>query len=100
MRDRKRTHLVALDVHQGGERHGAAGERRFDIDEIERGQIALLLRQDLEQDPIGFELREILRDLTLAERVVEGIVDQLRRYAEAGSLIAVDGDLELRRIRR
>src|SRR2546423_784834 len=49
-----------------------------------------------EDDEIGIELREILRDLTLAIGIVEGIVDHLWRNAETGGLIAVDGDLELR----
>ena len=41
-------------------------------------------------DVVAVELREVLRDLPLAERVVERVVDQLRRDAEARGLIAVD----------
>src|SRR5262249_305307 len=65
---------------------------------IERAEVALLRRRDLENDPVSLELRVILRDLTLAERVVEGVVDHWCRYAEAGCLVAVDSDLELRRV--
>ena len=39
---------------------------------------------------IAVELGEILRDLPLAERVVERVVDQLRLDAEARCLVAVD----------
>ena len=39
-----------------------------------------------------------MRHLALAVGIVQRIVDQLRRDAEAGGLVAVDGELELRRI--
>ena len=56
--------------------------------------------QDFQDHEIGLELGEILRDLALAEGVVERIVDRLRRYAETRGLVAIDGDLQLRRIRQ
>src|SRR5262245_51628936 len=100
VRDRQRPNLAGIDLDQRGERHGGAGERRFHVQAIERGEVALLVGRDLEDDPISLELGEILRDLALAEGVVEGVVDQLRRDAEARGLVAVDGDLELRGIRQ
>ena len=47
---------------------------------------------------VGLELGEILRDLALAERVVERVVDRLRRNAETRRLVAIDGDLESGRV--
>ena len=52
--------------------------------------IALQLRQDLHDDVVAGELREILRDLALAEGVVQRVVDQLRLDAVARGLVAVD----------
>ncbi len=43
---------------------------------------------------VAVQLREILRDLTLPEGVVERVVDQLRRDAVPGRLIAVDVERE------
>src|SRR5215831_17281030 len=100
VRDRQRPNLAGIDLDQRGERHSGAGERRFHVQAIERGEVALLVGRDLEDDPIGLELGEILRDLALPEGVVEGVVDQLRRDAEARRLVAVDGDLELRGVRQ
>jgi hypothetical protein len=54
--------------------------------------------QDFQDDEVGIELSVVLRDLPLPIGVVESVVDQLRRNAEAGGLVAVDRDLELRRI--
>src|SRR5262249_56769456 len=82
VRDRQRPDLAGIDVHQGGQRHRAAGQWRFHVETVERGQVLLLFRQDFENDPVGLELGEILRDLALAERIVERVVDALRRYAE------------------
>ena len=41
-------------------------------------------------------LGEVLRNLALAEGVIEGIVDDLRRYSVAGGLVAIDGERERR----
>ena len=41
-----------------------------------------------------------MRDLALSEGVIEGIVDDLGGNAETRGLVAVDRDLELRRIRQ
>ena len=77
-----------------------AGQRRFDVDAIERGEAVLQFRRHFQDDPIGIELGEVLGDLPLAIGVVQRIVDGLRRYAEARRLVAVDSDLEPRRIRQ
>ena len=99
VRHRQRPDLAGVDVDQRGQRHGAAGQRRLHIEPVERREVLLQLGQDFEHDEIGVELREILRDLALAEGVVERVVDHLRLDAEARGRVAVDGDLELRRIR-
>ena len=57
---------------------------------------ALQLRQHFQDHVIAVELREVLRDLALAERVVERVVDQLRLDAEARRLVAVDGQRQRR----
>ena len=47
---------------------------------------------------VAVGLGEVLRDLALAERVVQRVVDQLRLNAEAGRLIPVDRQRGGRRI--
>ncbi len=61
--------------------------------------LALQIRQDLHDHVVGVELGEILRDLPLPEGVVERVVDLLRREAEAGGLVAVDGQRQGRAAR-
>ena len=56
------------------------------------------LGQDFQNHEVGLELGEILRDLPLPERIVEGVVDGLGGNAETGRLVAVDGDLKARSI--
>ena len=98
--DLERTGLAGVDFDQRRQRHDAAGERRFDIEPVERGEVRLQFGQDFQDEEIGIELGVVLRDLALPVGVVEGVVDQLRRDAETGGLIAIDGELELRRIRQ
>jgi len=57
-------------------------------------------RQDFENHKVGVELGEILRDLALTEGVVERVVDCLSGNPEPRGLVAVDRDLELRRVRQ
>ena len=66
---------------------------------VQRRRIALELRQDLHDDVVAVELREVLRDLALAEGVVERVVDQLRLDAEARGLVAVDRQGQRRPVR-
>ena len=60
MRDRQRADLAGVDVDQRGQRHRAAGQRRFYVETVERRDILLLVGQDLENDEVGLELGEIL----------------------------------------
>jgi hypothetical protein len=55
------------------------------------GPRALHLGQNLHYHVIAVELSEVLRHLTLPERIVERIVDQLRMDAETRRLVPVDG---------
>jgi hypothetical protein len=50
---------------------------------VEGRGIALQRRQNLHDHVVAGKLREILRDLALAESVVERVVDQLRRQSVA-----------------
>ncbi|MFZ0084614.1 MAG: hypothetical protein WAK78_04940, partial [Candidatus Acidiferrales bacterium] len=54
----------------------------LDINLVDRLQITAKLRQYFEHHVIGI-VGEILRDLALAEGVVERVVDELRLDAEA-----------------
>ena len=65
-------------------------DRRLDVDLVEAVELALHLRQDLQDHVVAVQLREILRHLPLAEGVVERVVDQLRRDAVARGLVAID----------
>ena len=98
MGDQQRADAVAVDVDEGRQRHRAAGQRRLDVKAVERREVLLQFGQDFQHHEIGFELGEILRDLALAEGIVQRVVDRLRRNAEARSLVAVDGDLQPRRV--
>ena len=88
--DRQRPDRHAGPVGERRQRHLVAGGRRFDVDLVQRVEAALQLRQDLQDHVIAVELGEILRDLALAERVVERVVDQLRLDAVARGRVAVD----------
>ena len=76
---------------KGAERDRFAGVRRVHINAVECTSGALQLGQNLQHHVIAVELREVLRHLTLSERIVKRIVDQLRLNAEARRLVAVDG---------
>ena len=54
--------------HQRAQRHLLAGQRRLDVDLIERRRRVLYLRQHLHDHVIAVDLREVLRDLAFAER--------------------------------
>jgi hypothetical protein len=74
------------------------GERRGDVQLAECLGRALSLRVQLEDDVIAVEVGEILRHLALPERIVERVVDQLRRYPEPRRLVAIDGQGDRRSI--
>src|SRR5208282_1048591 len=63
-------------------------------DLVEQAWVLLQLRRDLEHDVVGIELREVLLDLALADRVVDRRIDHRRRDAVAGGLVTVDGEVE------
>ena len=92
MGHRERADLIRIDIHQRGQRYRTGGQRRFHVEAVERGERALQLRQDLEDDRVGIELGQVLRHLALAIGVVERVVDQLRRNPEARGLVAIDGN--------
>ena len=56
---------------------------------------ALKQRIGLEHDPILVQLREHRGNLALAERVVQCVVEHLRRDAQAGGRRAIDDDARL-----
>jgi hypothetical protein len=97
--DRQGRDRLRRPTHEGGERHLLAGQRRLQVDAVQRLGIALERRQNLHHNVVAVELREILRDLALPEGVVERIVDQLRLNAEPSGLIAVDRQSQRRPIR-
>ena len=90
MADRQRPDRHGGPFREGRQRHLIARGRRLDVELVERVELALQFRQDLQDHVIAVELGEILRDLALAERVVQRVVDQLRLDAEAGGGVAVD----------
>ena len=96
MGDCKRPHRDVGPAAEHSKRHLFPRQRRLEIDFVERVDLALHLGRDLQDHVIGVHLREILRDLTLSERVVERVVDQLRLDAKARSGVAVDRKLECR----
>ena len=90
MADRERPHRHRRPLGENRERDLFARERRLDVDLVQRVDLALQLGQDLEDHVIAVELREVLRDLPLAEGVVERVVDELRCDAVTGRRVAVD----------
>src|SRR5208283_5123827 len=75
---------------EGTERHHLVGDGRPDVELVESRRVAQQLRQHLLDHLVGVHLGEILRDLPLAEGVVERVVDQLRLDAVARGHVAVD----------
>ena len=92
MTDRQRLSLPRRPAREGRQRNQVAGCRRADVDLVETLRVALYLRRRLHDDVITILLREILRQLTLPECVVERVVDGLGRQAIARRLIAIDID--------
>ncbi len=94
MADRQRPHRHGGPLRKGRQRHLFAGQRRLDVDVVQRIDRALQLGQHLEDDVVAVELGEVLRHLALAERVIQRIVDQLRLDAIARGGVAVDLQFE------
>ena len=92
--DRERPHRHAGPGRERRQRHLFAGQRRLDVELVQRVEAALQLGQDFQDHVIAVELGEILRDLALAEGVVQRVVDQLRLDAVARGGVAVDLELQ------
>ena len=99
MRDRRELPLVVdgerrgvvVDVHERAERHRRRPSRCARRCWSSASRVLLVLGLHLEDDAVEVELREDRRHLPLAERVVERVVDRLRRDAQARGGVAVDG---------
>ena len=83
MRDGKWPDLARVDGDQRRERNRSSGHGRLDVNLVERGDVAFERRRHLQNHVVGVDLREILGHLSLPERIVQGIVDNLRLDAEA-----------------
>ena len=88
--DRKRGDGSSRPFREGADRHHLTGRGRTDVDLVERGGIAEKRRQHLLDHVIGIHLGEVLGDLPLTERVIEGVVDELRLDSVARGHVAVD----------
>ena len=66
-----------------------------DVEVLQIGGPLLPVGVNLHHDSILVQLREHDRDLALAEGIVQGVVDHLRRYAVARSSDPVDDQLRL-----
>ncbi len=98
MRHQERADGVGVEIDQRRQRHELPGRRRLDVDLVERIRVLLQQRQDFEYDEIRGHLREILRDVGLAEGVVERGVDFRRLNTKARGGVAVDRHREQRRV--
>src|ERR1700734_195653 len=98
MRYQKRADGIGVEIDQSRQRHELSGQRRLDVNLVERIRIFLQLGKDFEHYEIGAHLREILRDVVLAEGVVQRRVDLLRLNAETRRRVAIDGHGKQRRI--
>ena len=82
--------LAGIDLDEGRQRHLLARQRRGDVELVEQRRVLLQLRRHFQHHVIAVGLGEVLRDLALADRVVQRRVDQCRRNAEARRPCAVD----------
>ncbi len=88
---------AGLVMRERAQRHLAAAGRT-QIDVIELARIALELRRHLQHHVILVELGEHGRDLALAERVVERVVDGRGRDAEARGGVAIDHQMRIQAV--
>ena len=75
---------AGFKMGERAQRHRAAG-RRAHVDVIQLRRIALKIRQRFQNDVILVQLGEEGGNLPLAERVVERVVNRLRRDAQAAT---------------
>ena len=78
-----------------GERHQRP-LGRADVEHVERRQVLLVLRQQLQHHPVLVVRREDRRDLVGAVGVVQRLFDLLHGEAERGHPVAVDVHVDLR----
>ena len=92
---------AARQFRHGAQRHEPGlvvrvGERAGDVEPAERVGVLLEFRQHLEHDPVFREVAVNRRNLAGAERVVKAGLNLLRRHAQRGGLVAVNGHDDLR----
>ncbi len=97
MIDRERRN-AGFKMRKRAQRHRAAGSGQH-INVIQLRRIALKFRQRFQDDVILVQLREERGNLPLAERVVERVVNRLRRDAEPRRRHAVNHQGRLRAVR-
>ena len=78
-----------LQVSKSAERHGSA-HARLNVEMVQVRRILLKSGQRFHHNMVLIQLCKYRRDLALAEGVIKGVVEGLRRDAEAGSRRAVD----------
>src|SRR5579864_5331680 len=91
--DQRRCALLV--VRECAQRNLAAGGRG-QIDMVQGGGVLLKLGIDLEYHVVLIQLSKDYRYLTLAESIIQRVVDHLRGDAEPRRSIAIDHELGLR----
>ena len=86
------------DLGEGAERHLRA-RRRAHVQHLHLRRIHLELRFHLQHDAVLVQLRVHGGDLALAEGVVEGVVDRLRRDAEPRRGVPIHRDVQAEPVR-
>ena len=94
VRDRQRAD-GRLERGDAVERHQRAA-RRAHVEQRQHRRVGLVARLELHHHPVLVGGGEDGRHLALTVRVVERVLDGLRRHAERGSLVAIDLDGDLR----
>ena len=89
---------IGVVMREGAERHVAAAGRAYE-DVPEAVRVLPELRVDLEHDVVLVQLRVHRRHEPLAERVVQRVVDHLRRDAEPRRRLPIDRERGLEPMR-
>src|SRR5262249_671471 len=87
--DRQWLNRRGRPLHEGTERDDLSGGG-FHIKLVDGFEIGKLSGHYFHDQFVGINLSEILRDLALSERIIQGIVDHLRLYPETRRLVAID----------
>jgi len=83
---------LGLETREGGQGHGRTAGRRADVDRAQRVRGLLELRLRLQHHVPLVHGKEHGGHLSLAERVVQRVVDDLRRETQARGGVAIDDD--------